>query len=205
MGRVNWQDVKNEYYNYVHRRDGKNKPTWRGVQIIKYPNDLILYAEAIFENKPDYIIEIGTGRGGSAIFFSDMLSLFHPEGHVITVDVAPNYAMKSTKVEYINGSSLDQDVIHYIEEQTAGYKTMVVLDGYHGRIHVKWELKRYAPMVTKGQFLVAEDCYTKRTEMYGPGQAVEWFLNQTNSFVRESREDKYIMAVTRAGWLRRVK
>ena len=205
MGSVNWQQARNEYYNYVHQRHGKNKPTWRGTQIIKYPNDLILYAEAIWENKPDIIIEIGTGRGGSAVFFMDMLSLFNTRGRVITVDVAPNYGIESTRIEYIKGSSLDQDIVHYLEETTAEQETMIVLDGFHGRVHVKWELKRYAPMVSVGQFLVAEDCYTRRDEMFGPGEAVEWFLKRTNSFVREPREDKYIFAVTRAGWLRRVK
>ena len=82
---------------------------------------------------------------------------------------------------------------------------MVVLDSNHERSHVKWELYLYSPLVTKGQFLVAEDIYTRgRNVLFGPGQAVEWFLKRDKNFVRTKYDRQYFSAITRDSWLQKV-
>ncbi|MHA2434150.1 MAG: CmcI family methyltransferase, partial [Candidatus Thorarchaeota archaeon] len=43
----------------------------------------------IFKNKPDVIVECGTERGGSALFFAHMFDLMG-EGQVITIDKRNN-------------------------------------------------------------------------------------------------------------------
>jgi len=200
------QDIRDLFYRHIrleHR--GDNEPRWRGTHIIKFPTDLILYAEKIWETQPDYIVETGTKFGGSALFFADMMSLFCKESRVITVDIVkPNFFL-DPRIEYITGSSVDRNIFNYINNKVAGKKVMVVLDSDHRYNHVRRELRLYGRIVPPGQFLVVEDSYMRDAPMKGPGHAVQWYLKTTDKFKMEHPEEKYFVAVTRDGWLRRAK
>jgi cephalosporin hydroxylase len=200
------QEIRDLFYAHVHlQHHGDNEPRWRGVHTIKFPTDLILYQEAIYQNKPDYIIKTGTRFGGSAIFFADMLKLFNPSGKVITVDITSGNFPQDPMIKYITGSSTDIAIIQQISQEVSGKKVMVVLDSDHRSNHVKREMHHYGRMVTKGQFMVVEDCYMRNEAKKGPGVALDWYLTKTNKFNLEHPEDKYFVAVTRGGWLRRIK
>jgi len=81
---------------------------------------------------------------------------------------------------------------------------MVVLDSNHKRLHVKWELHLYAPLVSKGQFLVVEDCYRRgHNKLLGPGLAINWYLKRSKNFVRTDYDKQFISTLTRGGWLLR--
>lgn len=199
------QDIRDLFYAHVHiQHRGDNEPRWRGVHMIKFPTDMALYAEAIWENKPDYLIETGTKFGGSALFFADMLQLFSG-GKVISIDIAPESCPAHPGVEYIVGSSSDRAIFEQVKRRVEGKKVMVVLDSDHRSFHVKRELRLLGRLVTKGQFLVVEDSYTRNSGLKGAGRAVEWYLTTTDKYKRETPEDKYFVAVTRGGWLRRVR
>lgn len=206
-------DIRMMFYAHMHlRNNGKNEPRWRGVQVVKFPADLILYAQAIFTLKPDYIIETGTKYGGSAIFFADMLDLFvGGDSKVISVDIMKRPLPEHKRVEYITGSSADPIIVEEVKsrmnKRSDGKITgnvMVVLDSDHSKRHVMREMRLYGPLVTPRQFMVVEDCYMRDQSLKGPGHAVEWYLTKTNKFVREPVEDQFIFAVSRGGWLRRV-
>ena len=192
------------YYMHIHRHGkGMNEPRWRGVRVVKFPTDLILYAEQIFANKPDWIIETGTRFGGSSTFFGDMLQLSGGKG-VISIDIESENPPPHPMVQYLVGSSADRELVAGVAAQVAGDRVMVVLDSDHRARHVRRELRLLAPLVTEGQFCVVEDCYTRHVEPYYPAQAVAWFLERTKDFRLEPVEDKFLFAVTRGGWLRRV-
>ena len=81
-------------------------------------------------------------------------------------------------------------------------RVMVVVDGNHDRVHAKWDLHNYGPMVTKGQYLVVEDCYIDRG-LYGPGEARDWFLDRHRGFQQVDKCERYMVGVTMGGWLLR--
>lgn len=60
--------------------------TWMGVPAMKYAGDAWTYQEIIFDLKPDLIIEIGTNRGGSALFLAHMCDLVG-KGRVVIIDI----------------------------------------------------------------------------------------------------------------------
>lgn len=203
------------FYKHIHRR--KNDASWRGVDILKLPNDLTLYAEAIEEKKPDLIVEIGTKWGGSALYFQDMLdAICGPgQGRVITIDHKNQLADKDVtpdpRIEYIVGSSLNKEnrkdgdwwVIQHVKEAAAKcQRVMLVIDGNHERTWVKWELHHYRDIVSRDQFMVVEDCYIDRG-LYGPGEARDWFLNNYSGFVQTDRCVKYLVGITMGGWLKK--
>jgi len=196
-------------YRHIHRR--KNDVVWRGIPMFKFPTDLCLYHETLFECKPDYIVEIGTKYGASALFFQDTLDMCGNGGKVITIDIKDQVDVKDPRIEYIVGNSIDDAVVDRVKGLVSG-SVMVVIDGNHNRGHVKWELVKYGPIVTKGQYMVVEDCYIDRG-LYGPGEARDWFLRRRNGFVetdtglqtcfeKTRKCRKYLVGVTMGGWLK---
>jgi cephalosporin hydroxylase len=198
------QDVRDVMYWHIHMNgNGRNEPIWRGVRVVKYPTDLLLYAETIFSLKPDWIIETGTAHGGSTLFFADMLTLINAPGKVLSIDIKPIATPPHPKAEYILGSSIDREIVAQVKSKVSG-KVMVVLDSSHKARHVAREMHFYSGMVTVGQYMIVEDCYTKNSADYGPKFAVDWFFTRSKKFILEDRVEKFLIGITRGGWLKRI-
>jgi len=196
------------FFNYhTKRASRRRKPLWRGVTIIKTPIDLMLYAEMMWECQPNWVIECGTRYGGSALFFADILKLTGGTGSVLTIDIEPQWTQEHPFVEYIEGSSIDPKIVKRIAKITKNDKVMVVLDSNHKADHVKNEIIAYSPLVTVGQYLVVEDAYNPSRGWWKPKPAIDWFLENTDQFIREKKyDDKYLLNhSTIYGWLRKVK
>lgn len=188
---------------------------WQGYKATKYPNDLIVYQQIIHKFKPEVIIECGTDRGGSALFFANMFDL-EGQGHVITIDKNNDRRMREKKlpkhprITYINGNTVDPNVRDKAKALVGGKACMAVLDSNHKRGHVKTEMRKYGKLVTKGQFMVVED-----TALHGhpirpndpPGayEAVEWYMSHWNDFERDPVGEKYLITQNPGGWLKKVK
>jgi cephalosporin hydroxylase len=59
---------------------------WRGVPCFKTIHDLAIYAMLIEELRPRTIIELGSGTGGSALFFADLCRSMDLATQVISID-----------------------------------------------------------------------------------------------------------------------
>jgi len=197
-------DMEIQYYRYLHSfGNGIREPRWRGTRVVKFPNDLILYAQVIFKRTPDFIIETGTHFGGSALFLGDMLQLIGGK-KVITIDVSHKLnPPKHPMVEHILGSSIDPEIVERIRREVAGAQVMVTLDSDHSTKHVLAELSAYQDIVSVGQYMVVEDCWTRRKKPYWPWYAVREFLKENRRYRRFNLEKQFIFAVTKDGWLRR--
>ncbi len=190
-------------YQYIHKE--RHEPSYRGVPIIKFPTDLILYHEVIWETKPKWIIEVGTKYGGSALYFQDQLDLIGEGGKVITIDIDAKVKNQDPRIAYVAGSSLDREVIDLIKRSVGSDSVMVVLDGNHNRKHVKWELYHYGQIVTPGQYMVVEDCYTRGTKLYGPGEARDWFMGtrEGKQFTQTDLDKQFLIGICVGGWLKK--
>lgn len=148
-------------------------PNWKGIPVIKYPTDLINYSQIIQQNRPDFLIECGTENGGSAHFFADVMDSIG-NGTVITIDKIPRNLPPHKRIILICGRSTACDTLAKVKSLIPEDKSvMVSLDSDHHRAHSKRELYHYSLFVTKGQYLVAEDCYPETLGMF---EAVKWFL-----------------------------
>lgn len=194
-------ELNRYFYHYLHTQ--RREPTWRGVKIIKMPTDLILYQQIIWQCRPRWIVEAGTKFGGSALFFQDMLDIVGEGGRVITIDKYPVEKAKDERITYIEDSSTNDAVVEQVKQMVGQDTVMVVLDSNHSRVHVKWELHKWAPVVTPGQYLVVEDCYGKDGVKVGPGEAVDWFLSVNREFVQTNLDRQYLIGFCRGGFLRK--
>jgi len=144
---------------------------WLGRPIIQNPQDIQVMQEIIWSVKPDLIIATGIANGGSLIFHSSMLELNAACGgpidaKVIGVDVDIRSHNKtaierhpmSRRIEMIQGSSIDPDVIEEIYHLARGRRRILVfLDSNHTHDHVLAELNAYSPLVSCGSYCVVFD------------------------------------------------
>lgn len=183
---------------------------WLGFNILKNPLDLWNYQEIIFEQRPDVIVECGTARGGSALYFASLFDLLG-SGRVVTVDIAENDQRPlHERITYLKGSSVAPEIIDRVARAVQGCeRVMVVLDSDHTEEHVLAELRAYSDFVTPGGFLVVEDtCINGHpvAPRFGPGpmEAVDRFLQEDERFAIDGRDRKFLMTFNPRGYLRRV-
>lgn len=184
---------------------------WKGVKVLKCPLDLWVYQEILWEQKPDFIIETGTAHGGSALWFADMCDLLH-HGQVITIDIAGTDFFPDRpwhpRIDYITGSSIDEDVFHRVYRNVRGFKCLIVLDAAHDKDHVAAELGRWAKLTTPGGSLIVEDTNIHGHPVLpehvpGPWEAVEEFLAANPTFERDTAREKFRLTFNPGGYLRR--
>lgn len=196
--------------------------SWLGVPIIQSPTDVLVLQEIVWEGRPQLIVETGVARGGSVVFFSSLLELLG-EGEVvgIDIDIRPHNRETieshptSSRVTLIEGSSVDPAVVAQVRARIApGRRVMVVLDSNHTHDHVLAELEAYAPLVTRGQFLVVADTIVEhippqrhRPRPWGPGDnpdtALRAYMAKCGRFQEERFvNDKLLLSSSPAGYLR---
>ncbi len=185
---------------------------WMGVPLLKNPLDLHIYQEIIWDIRPTLIIETGTAYGGSALYFASMMDR-RGEGRVITIDVEPHQPLPHhRRLIAITGSSTDPAIVSQVTAlMRPNDRVMVVLDSDHSCDHVLAELAIYAPMVTRGQFLVVEDTNINgnpvaRDWMGGPGPmpAVREWLPHHPEFEPDIMAERMMMTFYPDGWLRKI-
>lgn len=165
---------------------GHHKLLYKDVPIIKCPFDYVIYQMIIFEVKPDLIIEIGTNRGGAALYFADLLDMIgHGEIHTIDInDIVYPQVKKHKRIKFFN-----QGFENYDLEITKNFnKILVIEDGSHIYEDVKSALNKFKSVVTAQSYFVVEDGILdklgwKKKYNGGPNKAILEFINEDDSFV----------------------
>jgi cephalosporin hydroxylase len=184
--------------------------TWVGQPIWQNVLDLWTIQETISEIRPALLIETGTNRGGSALFYAHLMDLLGT-GRVMTIDILKLHELAHPRVDFLIGSSTDPDIVRQAREAAAEADgpVMVILDGNHARDHVAEELELYAPLVTPGSVLLSQDGIIDEAAMFadtrpGPLPANKEFLERHPEFEHdEERNDRFLLTHHPIGWLRR--
>lgn len=203
--------------------------SWMGRPIIQYPQDIVALQEIIWRTRPEVIVETGIARGGTTLFYASMLRLLGlgPRGEprrLVSIDIeirAHNRAAIEAHpmfdpglVTLLEGSSIDPAIVAQVHALAAGHDVLVCLDANHAHAHVLEELRRYAPLVGKGGYIVVFDTsiatiaaggYPGRP--WGPGDnpltAVQAFLAEDRRFVVDQGiEDQLMITSAPGGFLR---
>jgi len=186
--------------------------TWLGQPIWQNILDLWIIQEAISEIRPALLIETGTNRAGSALFYAHLMDLMG-EGRVVTVDILKQHDVEHPRVEFLIGSSTDDDIVERVREAAAEADgpVMVILDGLHDRDHVAKELELYGPLVTPGSLLLSQDGIIDELGMFadsrpGPLPANRDFLERHPEFEYDAeRNEKFLITHHPLGWMRKVR
>ena len=206
--------------NRYHRIYYKSKQTWLqnrwlGVKTQQNPNDIWITQEILVEVKPDFVIETGTNRGGSAMLWAMVLQQVHPTARVITIDIEDRTAEASklpiwSMIDFYHGSSTDPAIVEEIREKVKGKKVMVLLDSDHSKEHVANEIRCYADLVPVGSYLIVQDTNVNGHPVYpsfgpGPMEAVEELLANDDRFEIDKTRERMYFTMHPNGYLKRVK
>ncbi|MCE9562232.1 MAG: cephalosporin hydroxylase family protein [Planctomycetes bacterium] len=204
-------DAQDAHFEFVN--------TWDGVQILQYPNDLVLYQEIIAEQEPEWIIETGTHAGGLTLYLSGVLQSIKPDAKILTVDIDPTRWNRTTKetiknpnvralldrVEFIEGGSTAPEVIEKMKQRIGtSKKVLVILDSLHTKEHVMSEMKHYGEMVPPGCYMIVTDTHLDSLwGEVGPKAALDAFLPGHPEFVADRSRERFVVSANFGGWLRK--
>jgi cephalosporin hydroxylase len=206
----------NDFIKLYHSSGVHYRTRWLGISTLENPCDMWAIQEIITEVKPDFIIETGTFKGGGAVFYASILQNVNPDAKVITVDIKPQFGdaaklpLFQGRVEFIEGSSVEEEVIRKISDRTKGARVMVTLDSDHRMNHVLQELRLYSRLVSPGSYLIVQDTAhnghpLKTTYGKGPMEALEEFLKENKDFERDESRGKFLLTFHPGGYLKRVR
>lgn len=210
-------EKQNELMKLFHDVPVWSRMWFENVPIEKNPLDLWMMQQIIYETRPDFVIETGTFRGGSALYWAYTLNgLGLENSRVITIDVQDLTANAGANplwkkyVTFFKGSSTAPDIVAEIAKRVSGHKVLVTLDSDHTAKHVLAELRAYAPMVNSGSYLVVEDTHMDGVPTapgFGPGPmaATLRFLKESGGkdFEQDFSREAFIMTFNPGGWLKR--
>lgn len=197
---------------------------WLGYPIWQIPTDLMALQELISEIRPRVIVETGTNRGGSALFFASLLRLLHGDGRVYTMDVTITDETRkriadspySGMIRIFEGSSTDPQIVQQVHAAVRPEPgpVLVFLDSDHSYAHVLSEMRSYHDLVTPGSYLVVFDTITRY--LYdvphgnrawfedNPLRAVQQFLGEQQDFIPDRSRERYMASFAPMGFLRKV-
>lgn len=189
---------------------------WLGITTEQNPNDVWAIQELIVDVKPDYFVEAGTFKGGSAALWATILAQVNPDARVITIDIvdkaqdARKLQVVKDKVDFLVGSSTAPEIVAEVTRRVKGKRVMVMLDSDHSKDHVLGELKAYSPLVPVGSYLIVQDTNVNGRPVLpefgpGPGEAVDEFLRDNRDFVVDRRPERFLFTMHPGGYLKRVR
>ena len=183
--------------------------TWLGRPIIQLPEDMVRIQEVVFSVKPDVIIETGVAHGGSLVFYASLCKAME-KGRVIGIDIEirphNRQAIEAHPlfhlITLIEGNSVDPAIVDNVKTLVQpGETVLVLLDSCHTKAHVLAELNAYAPLVSKGSYIVAMDGIMQqlvgapRTQpdwsWNNPKSAAEEFVRTHDNFIIEEPEFRF--------------
>jgi cephalosporin hydroxylase len=215
--------------------------TWLGRPIIQYPQDIQAVQELIWAIRPTLVIETGIAHGGSLILSASMLALLDmtdaiearttldpatSKRKVLGIDIdirahnreAIEAHPMASRIQMIQGSSIDPDIVAQVKAVAAGHETVLVfLDSMHSHAHVAAELAAYAGLASVGSYCVVFDTviedlpkgyFTDRPWDVGdnPKTAVHEFVKADQRFeIDTSWNDKLAITVAPDGFLKRLR
>lgn len=154
---------------------------WLGRPIIQMGNDMIAVQEAIWQTRPDLIIETGIAHGGSLVYHASLLAILDmceaaengqlldprcPKRRVLGIDIdirshnreAIEQHPLCPYMEMLEGSSIDPNIIEKVSNFAKNFKRiMLILDSNHTEEHVLAELHGYADLVSSGSYCIVFD------------------------------------------------
>ena len=164
-------------------QNGTMNYSYKGISTLKCPFDLALYSLLLWNLKPRTIIEIGSNKGGSAIWLADQLRAFAIDGHVWSYDLFPPVGGAEDPLVTFRFGDAGRlnDVVQHQELDQLPRPFLIIEDSSHERSHSLAVLNFFEPYMHVGEYILIEDGIVTDLGMAdrfdgGPGAAIVEFL-----------------------------
>lgn len=190
--------------------------TYFGIHTTKSPMDMWVYKEIIFKQKPDIIIEIGTGQGGATLALAHTQDIIN-HGKIISIDIDLSRVSDITKnhsrISLIEGDAcaiyqhvLDK-ITSYANWSCPTEQIMIIEDSSHLYENTLNILRTYCGLVKKGDYFIIEDTNAKYgisgRHRQSSWEAVETFSKDNNDFEIDRTKESFFITWNPKGYLRR--
>ena len=173
----------------VKQSKGRYLTLHRGLQILKGPEDLLIYQQMFWHIKPRTVIELGTFAGGSAIWMGDMFKTVELDCHCYSVDIdhslLPEEArkMKPDNVTFLLGDCNEIDKTLTPEMLSKLPHPIIVMDDAH--VNTYNNLCYFHKYLQVGDYVVVEDTSPNVPKLAGGGLCFEYEPVGINSKLEE--------------------
>jgi cephalosporin hydroxylase len=179
---------------------------WCGVPVIRLPDDIIVFQEMIWEERPSFVIETGVARGGGLVLSASLMEMAGLSPRVLGIDIqilpharlAIEASRFSPAIELVEADSVGPDAVMAVQrliEAAGATSGLMILDSNHTHEHVLAELRALAGLLPVGSLIVVADTLVEEMpEGTYPGRpwdkgnnpmtAVSQFLEETQDFQR---------------------
>jgi cephalosporin hydroxylase len=214
---------------YFQRVKRHTRDSYLGVWMAKFPEDLRTYEHLMWETETSVVVEIGSGMGGSALWFRDRLltnSRYRriDRFRVISMDVDVAGAVDSVArldpdhaatITFVEGDVRDPSLVAEVERHLpAGGRVLLVEDSAHRYDTTMAALEHYSHLVPVGGYAVVEDGLHDVPGLRPPHWPAEpsgvlpalddWLLTEAGQrFEVDRRQERYITTSHPRGFVRR--
>lgn len=184
--------------------------TYHGIPTLKNPLDFWTYQEILWETQPDFIIEIGNFKGGSALALAHACDAIG-RGKIVGVDTTHEgihpQVRAHPRITLLTGDACG--VLARVENLVGGNtNVMVIEDSAHTYENTLKVLQAYSPLVGAGHYFIVEDgiCHHGLDVGPDPGpyEAAEEFVRADKNFVVDRSREAYCITWNPKGYLKRV-
>lgn len=158
--------------------------TWRGINCMKNPFDFALYFKLIWDLRPGTIIEIGSNRGGSAVWLADMCRTYGLATRVWSIDLEKVTDVEDEKVTFLKGDAMRLgDVLNPATLAAMPRPWLVLEDSAHLYETSLAVLEFFHTSFQPGDYIVVEDGNVddmgRSAEFHGgPNRAIKEFFSE---------------------------
>jgi cephalosporin hydroxylase len=159
---------------------------YRGIALQKNPFDLALYPLLLDRLRPRTLIEIGSGEGGSALWFADQAQLRGLDLRILSVDLVEPDGVAHPAITFLGGDASDLEAVLPPDTmQALARPLLVVEDSNHAAATTAAVLDFFDPWLEPGEYIVIEDGILtdmQVADLYGGGplSAVHAFLARSS-------------------------
>jgi cephalosporin hydroxylase len=215
--------------HYWRQRIRQHLSEWYcGIRISKFPEDLRVFEQLLFAQRPEAVVELGCQFGASSLWFADRLASIARYGGpssplvvAVDLDVEPaRLALDRVDPEWqdrivlIAADVTDPALPHRVEEALEGRRNcFVVEDSAHDFVTTAAALEGFSRFVPAGGYLIVEDGIVDDEELRlqedwprGVCQAVDEFLASVAGadFQRRRDLERYRITSHLGGYLQRL-
>jgi cephalosporin hydroxylase len=163
-------------------QEGVRAYTYKGISCMKCPIDLAIYTKLIWDLRPRSVVEIGTHKGGSALWLADTVSNAGIDCATLSIDLSPAAEFTDPRIAFLAGdaarleATLTRDRLGRLQ-----HPWLVIEDSAHSHHTTLAVIGFFADTMLPGDVLVVEDGVLDElglSELYqgGPNRAVGEFL-----------------------------